>query len=26
VLLNEVAKRIVGMCEEFEAQFNAAVE
>jgi len=26
VLLNEVASRIAGMCEEFEAQFNAAVE
>ena len=26
VLLNEVAKRIVGMCEEFEASFGAAVE
>lgn len=26
VLLNEVASRIAGICEEFEAQFNAAVE
>lgn len=26
VLLNEVASRIAGMCEEFEVQFNAAVE
>jgi len=26
VLLNEVASRIAGMCEEFEASFNAAVE
>jgi DNA-directed RNA polymerase subunit L len=25
VLLNEVAIRIVGICEEFEAQFNSAV-
>ncbi len=26
VLLNEVASRIAGMCEEFETQFNEAVE
>ena len=26
VLLNEIAKRIVVMCEEFETSFNAAVE
>jgi DNA-directed RNA polymerase subunit L len=26
VLLNEVASMIAGMCEEFEASFNAAVE
>ncbi len=26
VLLNEVASRVAGMCEEFEASFNAAVE
>lgn len=26
VLLNEVANSIVGMCQEFGASFNAAVE